>query len=154
MIQQFNLRFLKIREPKYGWSSKCILGTQCILLSFILSIYLYIHIYFLKICISLKILNIYIYIYIYTHIHMLMDKKFLWKLKLWNALLCLQQHCIFFCGMGITSLEKNPTNSSYIFILSVNFENLTVGLNIFIIYFMLENFQEDQRSISMSSNKC
>ena len=27
-----------------------------------------------------------------------------------------------------TSLERNPTNSSYIFILSLNFENLTVKL--------------------------
>ena len=29
-----------------------------------------------------------------------------------------------------TSLERNPTNSSHIFILSVNFENLTVGFHV------------------------
>ena len=29
-----------------------------------------------------------------------------------------------------TSLERNPTNSSCIFILSVNFENLTVGFHV------------------------
>ena len=32
-----------------------------------------------------------------------------------------------------TSLERNSTNSSYIFILSVNFENLIVGLHVLII---------------------
>ena len=53
-----------------------------------------------------------------------------------------------------TSLERNPTNSSYIFILSVNFENLTVKLHILITSKMLTKFQENQRSITMSSNKC
>ena len=52
-----------------------------------------------------------------------------------------------------TSLERNPTNSSYIFILSVNFENLTVILHILIKSLMLTKFQENQRSIAMSSNK-
>ena len=44
-----------------------------------------------------------------------------------------------------TSLERNPTNSSYIFILSVNFENLTVDCMflLLIIYFMHAKFQED-----------
>ena len=46
-------------------------------------------------------------------------------------------------------LEKNPTNSSYIFILSVNFENLTVRLHIFITFLRLIKFQENQRSIAM-----
>ena len=49
-----------------------------------------------------------------------------------------------------TSLKKNPSNFSYIFILSGNFENLTVGLNILIISFMFVKFQENQRSL----NKC
>ena len=53
-----------------------------------------------------------------------------------------------------TSLERNPSNLSYIFILSVKFENLTIGLHVLIISFMLAKFQEDQRSIAMSSNKC
>ena len=45
-------------------------------------------------------------------------------------------------------------NSSYISILSVNFENLTVRLHVLIIFFMHVKFQEDQRSIAISSNKC
>ena len=52
------------------------------------------------------------------------------------------------------SLERNSTNSSYIFILSVNFENLIVKLHVLIISLMLTKFQENQRSITMSSNKC
>ena len=44
-----------------------------------------------------------------------------------------------------TSLKKNPSNLSYIFILSVKFENLTVGLYVLIISFILAKFQEDQR---------
>ena len=52
------------------------------------------------------------------------------------------------------SLERNPTNSSYIFVLNVNFENLTIRLYVFIISLMLTKFQENQRSIVMSSNKC
>ena len=51
-----------------------------------------------------------------------------------------------------TSLERNPTNS-YIFILSVNFENLTVEWHALIISFMLIKFQEDQKSIAMSLKK-
>ena len=53
-----------------------------------------------------------------------------------------------------TSLERNPTNSSYIFILSVNFENLIVRLHVLITSLILTKFQENQRSIVMSSNKC
>ena len=52
------------------------------------------------------------------------------------------------------SLERNPTNSSYIFVLNVNFENLTVRLYVFITSLMLTKFQENHRSIVMSSNKC
>ena len=47
------------------------------------------------------------------------------------------------------SLEKNPTNSSYIFILSVNFENITIRLYVLITPLMLTKFQENQRSIAM-----
>ena len=42
-----------------------------------------------------------------------------------------------------TNLEKNPSNFSYIFILRVNFENLTVELYILIISFMFAKFQEN-----------
>ena len=41
------------------------------------------------------------------------------------------------------SLERNPTNLSYIFILSVNFENLTVKLHVLITSLMLTKFQEN-----------
>ena len=53
-----------------------------------------------------------------------------------------------------TSLERNSTNSSYISILSVNFENLTVRFHVHIIFFMHVKFQEDQRLIAISSFKC
>ena len=53
-----------------------------------------------------------------------------------------------------TSLEINPSNLSYIFILSVNFENLTIGLQVLIISFVLTKFKEDKKLIAMSSNKC
>ena len=53
-----------------------------------------------------------------------------------------------------TSLERKLSNLSYIFILSVNFENLTIELHVFIISFILAKYQEDQRSIAMLSNKC
>ena len=51
-----------------------------------------------------------------------------------------------------TNLEKNPSNSSYIFLLDVNFENLTFKLHVFIIFFMFVKFQEYQRY--MLSIKC
>ena len=53
-----------------------------------------------------------------------------------------------------TNLERNPTNSSYIFILSVNFENITAVLHVLIISLMLTKFQENQRLIAISSSKC
>ena len=39
-------------------------------------------------------------------------------------------------------------NSIYIYILDVNFENITVELHILIISFMFAKFQRDQRSIN------
>jgi len=45
------------------------------------------------------------------------------------------------------SLERNPTNSSYIFILSMNFENLTIRLHVIIIFFILVKFLENQRQL-------
>ena len=51
-----------------------------------------------------------------------------------------------------TNLEKNPSNSSYIFLLDVNFENLIIELHVFIISFMFAKFQEYQKY--MSSIKC
>ena len=53
-----------------------------------------------------------------------------------------------------TSSERNSINSSSIFILSVNFENLTVRLHVLITSLMLTEFQKNQRSIAISSNKC
>ena len=41
------------------------------------------------------------------------------------------------------SLERNPSNFSYIFLLDVKFENITIGLHGLIISSMLENFQEN-----------
>ena len=52
-----------------------------------------------------------------------------------------------------TSLKRNPSKFSYIFLLDVNCETLTIGLLVFIISSMLTKFQEDQRSITMSSIK-
>ena len=52
------------------------------------------------------------------------------------------------------SLKRNSTNYSYISILSVNFENLIVRLHVLIIFFLHVKFQEDQKSIAISSNKC
>ena len=50
---------------------------------------------------------------------------------------------IFFNKISFkTSLERKPSNLSYIFILSVNFENITVELHVFIISFMLAKYQE------------
>ena len=49
------------------------------------------------------------------------------------------------------SLKRDSINLSYISILSVNFENLTVRLHVLIIFFMHVKFQEDQRSIAISS---
>ena len=42
----------------------------------------------------------------------------------------------------------------YMLILSVNFENIIVGLHVIIIFFILAKFPEFQRSIAMSPNKC
>ena len=53
-----------------------------------------------------------------------------------------------------TSLERNPLNYSFIFILSVNLENLIVGLHVLIISFMLAKFQENKKLIAMLSDKC
>ena len=52
-----------------------------------------------------------------------------------------------------TSLKRNPSKFSYIFLLDVNFETLTIELHVFIISFMLTKFQENQRSIAVSSIK-
>ena len=51
-------------------------------------------------------------------------------------------------------MSENSSNFFYIFLLNVNYKNLTVGLYVFIISFMLAKFQENQRSIVMSSTKC
>jgi len=49
------------------------------------------------------------------------------------------------------SLKRNSTYFSYIFILSVNFENITIRLYVFIISFMFANFQKDQISTKFTS---
>ena len=48
-----------------------------------------------------------------------------------------------------TNLKRNPTNSPYIFILSVNFENLIVRLHVLITSLILTKFKENQRSIAV-----
>ena len=53
-----------------------------------------------------------------------------------------------------TSLEKNPSNSSYIFWLDVNFENLTIRLYVLIISFTLAKFQENHKLIAMLPKTC
>jgi len=50
------------------------------------------------------------------------------------------------------NLKRNPLNSSYNFLLNVNFKNLTIGLHL-IISSILVKFQEDQRLITISSIK-
>ena len=40
--------------------------------------------------------------------------------------------------------RKTLKNSSYIFLLDVNFKNLTAELHVLIIFFMLAKFQENQ----------
>ena len=42
----------------------------------------------------------------------------------------------------------------YMLILSVNFENIIIGLHVIVIFFILAKFQEYQRSITISPNKC
>ena len=49
------------------------------------------------------------------------------------------------------SLEKNPSNFSYISLLDVNFEILTIGLYVLLIFLMPANFHENQRSKTISS---
>ena len=51
-------------------------------------------------------------------------------------------------------MSENSSNFFYIFLLNVNYKNLTVGLYVFIISFILAKFQENQKSIVMSSIKC
>ena len=41
------------------------------------------------------------------------------------------------------TLQISPIYFSYIFLLSVNFENLTIGLHVLIIFFVLVKFQKD-----------
>ena len=41
-----------------------------------------------------------------------------------------------------TILERNPSNSFYIFLLDVDFENLTVELHILIIFSILAKFKK------------
>ena len=52
------------------------------------------------------------------------------------------------------SLERNPSNSSNIFLLGVNFENITLGLHVLITSSTLAKFKENQKSIAMSLVKC
>ena len=49
--------------------------------------------------------------------------------------------------------RETPLNSSYIFLLDMNFENVIVGLHVLIISSMLSKFWENKKSITMSSIK-
>ena len=56
---------------------------------------------------------------------------------------------------GEKPLKRNISNNSYSFsLLNVNFENITIGLYVLIIFFTLTKFQEYQKSITLSSIKC
>ena len=46
--------------------------------------------------------------------------------------------------IGPKLVWRDLLNSSFIFLLNVNFENLIVGLHVYIISSMLTKFQEDQ----------
>ena len=50
-------------------------------------------------------------------------------------------------------LEGNFSNLFYIFLLDLNFENLTIELHVFIIFSILVKFQEVKRSKAMLSIK-
>ena len=59
---------------------------------------------------------------------------------------------VFTSLVYVVSLERNPLIklSLFIFLLDVNFENLIIGLYVFIIFSTLVKFQEDQRLIAIS----
>ena len=50
---------------------------------------------------------------------------------------------------SITLVSVRETLQTYIYIYIVKFENLIIGLHVFIIFSMLAKFQENQRSIAM-----
>ena len=56
----------------------------------------------------------------------------------------------YYFGKCSPNLEKNFSNSSFIFLLDVNFENLTVWLNVLIISSIFAKFQNDKKLIAMS----
>ena len=69
-------------------------------------------------------------------------------------MICLVRHLELNKISFQTSLKINSTNSSYISILRMNFENLTIRLHVLIIFFMHVKFQEDKKLITIPSNKC
>ena len=59
------------------------------------------------------------------------------------------------CNIKVPSVGKSfSPNSANIFLLDVSFENLTIRLHVLIISNILAKFQENQKSIVMSSIKC
>ena len=48
---------------------------------------------------------------------------------------------------GWKKFLENSSNFANIFSLNVNFENIIIGLHVLIISYILENFQEDRKSI-------
>ena len=52
-----------------------------------------------------------------------------------------------------TSLERNPQIPPIFFLFDVNFQNLIIGLHVFIIFSILAKFQKYQRSIAILLNK-
>ena len=78
-------------------------------------------------CIMRPKANIYIYFeMIYWVGFLFLEKKLSW--------VCIGS--IFWEKSSLqTSLERNSTNSPYIFILSVNFENVIIGLHFFLLYY-------------------
>ena len=52
----------------------------------------------------------------------------------------LKMSLIIVSRLGGGILKRNPSNSSYIFLLDMNLENITIGLHVFIISSMLARF--------------
>ena len=50
-----------------------------------------------------------------------------------------------------TNLERNHSNSYFIFFLVVNFENLTIRLHVFMVFFIFAKFQGNKKSVVISS---
>ena len=97
------------------------------------------------------------------HLSILRSCHYIWTIKLREDLVLKNFHVglaipinnrkRFLSKVVQTSLNGNSLKSSYILLLDVNFDNLTIRLHVFIIFSMLAKFQKFQKSIITSSNK-